>query len=72
MPAPFDFSETNSAGIPMFRREVAHTPLNCSHCSSIVVRRLGFCGVAFLPCLLTYFFLEQVPQTCARLVQLRL
>src|SRR5438309_10565457 len=57
---------------PMFRREVAHTPLNCAHCSSIVVRRLGFCGVAFLPCLLAYFFLEQVPQTRTRLVQLRL
>ena len=26
----------------------------------------------FLPCLLAYFFLEQVPQTRARLVQLRL
>src|SRR5258707_11842219 len=33
----------------------SHTPLNCAHCSSIVVSRLGFCRVAFLPCLLAYF-----------------
>src|SRR5437879_13880742 len=53
----------------MFRREVASTPLNCTHCSSIVVRRLRLCSVPFLPCLLSYLFLEQVPQTRARLVQ---
>src|SRR5260370_3631456 len=56
----------------MFRREAVHTPLNCAHCSSIIMPRLGFCRMAFLPRLLSYLFLEQVPQTCTRLVQLRL
>src|SRR5712692_7829338 len=56
----------------IFRREAVYTPLNCAHCSSIIMPRLGFCRVAFLPRLLAYLFLEQVPQTCARLVQLRL
>src|SRR5713226_2858564 len=54
----------------IFRREAVYTPLNCAHCSSIIMPRLGFCRVAFLPRLLAYLFLEQVPQTCARLVQL--
>src|SRR5260370_18721545 len=56
----------------MFRREVAHTPLNCAYSSSILMRRRGFCGMAFLPCLLAYLFLEQVPQPCTRFMQLRL
>ena len=36
------------------------------------MRRLSFCGMAFFSCLLADLFLKQVPQTCARLVQLRL
>src|SRR5216684_6034094 len=56
----------------MFRREVAYTALDCAHCSSIVIRRPGFCRMAFLPCLLAYLFLEQVPQTRTRFMQLRL
>src|SRR5713226_1938856 len=56
----------------MFRREAAHTPLNCTHCSSIIMCRLCFCRMAFLPCLLADLFLEQVPQTGTRFMQLRL
>src|SRR5713226_10306404 len=56
----------------MSRREAARTPRNCTHCSSIIVPRLRLCRLPFLPRLLAYFFLEQVPQACARLVQLRL
>src|SRR5712692_5066225 len=47
-------------------------PPDCAHCSSIIMRRLSFCRMAYFPCLLADLFLEQVPQTCARLVQLRL
>src|SRR5258708_21180048 len=57
---------------PMFRREVAHTPLNCTHCNSIIMRRPGFCRMALLPCLLAYLFLEEVPQPSTCFVQLRL
>src|SRR5207302_5955952 len=35
----------------------SHTPLNCTHCSSIIVRRLRFCRMPFLPGLLAYLFL---------------
>src|SRR5260370_35369135 len=56
----------------IFRREVAHTPLIGPHCSSIIMRRLSFCRMAYFPRLLADLFLEQVSQTRARLVQLRL
>src|SRR5260370_32600549 len=56
----------------MFRREVACTPVRCAHCSSIVACHLRFRGMAFLSRLLAHFFLEQLAQTRARLVQLRL
>src|SRR5712692_7240659 len=56
----------------MFRREVAYTALDCAHCSSIIMSHLGFCRMAFFPCLLAYLFLEQVPQTGPRFMQLRL
>jgi hypothetical protein len=61
MPAPFDFSQTVPAHTLVFRREVSDTTLDWAHCSSIIVRRLAFCRMAFLPGLLTYFFLEKVP-----------
>src|SRR5260370_12945959 len=56
----------------MFRREAAYTPFNCTHCISIIMRRLSLGCMAFLPCLLAYLFLEQIPQTCTRFAQLRL
>jgi hypothetical protein len=43
-----------------FRREAAYTPLSSVHCSSIIVRRLRFRGVPFLPRLLAHLFLEQL------------
>src|SRR6184192_1182720 len=49
----------------------SHT-LNCTHCNSIIMRRMGFCRMALLPCLLAYLFLEQVPQPSTRFMQLRL
>src|SRR6266550_7078472 len=36
------------------------------------MRRMGFCRMALLPCLLAYLFLEQVPQPSTRFMQLRL
>src|SRR2546429_1374178 len=40
---------TASYGPKSWRYGIAHTHFKCVHCSSIVVRRLGSCGVAFLP-----------------------
>src|SRR5260370_20055869 len=57
---------------PMFRHEVAHTPLNCAYSSSIIMRRLGFCCMAVLPCLLTNLFLDRITQPRARFLHLRL
>src|SRR6266851_9018306 len=69
---PPGFSQIVAAQFPDIRREAAHTPLVGPHCSSIIMRRLSFCRVAYFPCLLADLFLEQVPQTRARLMQLRL
>src|SRR5207244_11084573 len=59
-------------GPKSWRYGIAHTHFKCVHCSSIVVRRLGSCGVAFLPRLGAQFFMQQIPQTSTRLVQMRL
>src|SRR5260370_1001861 len=72
IPWPSGFSQIVAARFPDARREAAHTPLIGPHCSSIIMRRLSFCRVAYFPCLLADLFLEQVPQTRTRLMQLRL
>src|SRR5580704_11527455 len=48
------------------------TPRNSSYCSSTAMPRLRLCRMTYLPGLFPHFFLEQVPQLGARLVQLRL
>jgi hypothetical protein len=62
--------KTFQANQVLFRLEAGSTPNHCAHCSSIIVRRLRFRGMSFLPSLLAYFFLEQLAQTRSRLVQL--
>src|SRR5271170_858180 len=48
------------------------TPRNSSYCNSTAMSGLRLCRMTHLPGLLSYFFLEQIPQLSARLVQLRL
>src|ERR1700730_4712050 len=64
--------ETFQRNQAWFRLEPGSTPTHCAHCSSIIVRRLRFRGMSFLPSLLAYFFLEQLTESRSRLVQLRL
>jgi hypothetical protein len=54
------------------RREIVRRTPILHHCSSIAESRLRFRRVAFLPRLLSHFFLEQFAEPGARLVQLRL